>query len=89
MDGEQHAVRLSDRKWLEIDGVEHVDSFDDDSIVLVTRLGRLVIRGHELRIQQLDLEKGHFTAAGTVDAMTYTQPKKGADRGRNLKSWWR
>ncbi|MBX5467062.1 MAG: sporulation protein YabP [Firmicutes bacterium] len=89
MDAEQHAVRLTDRKWLEIDGVEHVDSFDDDSIVLVTRLGRLVIRGHDLRIHQLDLEKGHFSAAGTVDGMTYTQPRKGGEKQKPLRGFWR
>lgn len=84
----RHQLSLMARRQLAVDGVKHVDSFDDDSIVLSTDMGTLTIRGRNLRIHQLDLEAGRFTAEGEVDVMTYSQ-RRDLKAQSLLKKLWR
>ncbi|CAB1130107.1 conserved protein of unknown function [Candidatus Hydrogenisulfobacillus filiaventi] len=79
-DKRPHQLRLVSRQLLEIDGVTHVDSFDDDTIVLATEMGTLAIHGHNLRIQHLDLEHGTFQAAGEFNGLDYSQRRQGKPR---------
>lgn len=85
-----HTLGMRSRKELDIEGVERVESFNDDNIVVITVMGRLIIRGHNLHIQQLDLEKGRFSAQGEVDSLVYSQRSR--DKGRGGSNWqkiWR
>ncbi|AEJ38422.1 hypothetical protein TPY_0207 [Sulfobacillus acidophilus TPY] len=86
----EHAVSLVNRQTLTLQGVEHVDNFDDDTIVLNTTLGSLTIRGHNLRIQTLDLETGLFVAVGEFESIVYG--KKRPPSGDSSNAWkkiWR
>lgn len=84
-----HSIVLANRQTLTLEGVQHVDNFDDDTIVLATDMGLLTIRGHNLRIQSLDLEQGHFMAVGEFDAVVYGK-KKGRGQEQNVwKKMWR
>lgn len=85
-----HSINLQNRQRLSLSGVQHVDNFDDDTIVLSTNMGTLTIRGHNLRIQTLDLDQGLFEAAGEFDAVQYGR-KKGRS-SQNTSTWqklWR
>jgi sporulation protein YabP len=83
-----HRLELQARRTLMVQGVKHVDRFDDDTIVLVTEMGPLTIRGRNLRIHHLDLDRGEFAAEGEIDALTYTQ--RTHPGGRNpLQRLWR
>jgi len=73
---EGHALTLQARRNLAIGGVQQVNSFDESHIVLETLMGRLTLRGHNLKIQHLDLEHGEFEAVGEIDSLTYTQRAK-------------
>lgn len=85
-----HTITLVRRGHLTLTGIEHVDNFDDDSIVLVTDMGMLTIRGHKLRIQTLDLERGHFEATGDFDAVVYGRKKNSGTRNETIwKKMWR
>jgi sporulation protein YabP len=84
-----HAVALQNRQNLTLDGVEHVDNFDDDTIVLATTMGTLTIRGHNLRIQALDLERGHFEAVGEFDSVQYGRKKSSRVPGNAWQKLWR
>lgn len=85
----EHSVQLTTRSDLVISGVRHVDSFDDNHIVLDTEMGRLLVRGHTLKIQHLDLEAGDFAAVGEIDSMTYSQRAKSAGgRGAGWQKLW-
>ena len=80
-EGTPHSFTLGARRHLEVVGVTHVDTFTDDTIVLTTPLGTLTVEGKALRINQLDLEAGRFTADGEVDSLTYSRrrPKSGEE----------
>lgn len=86
----EHSITLLGRQTLSLEGVQHVDNFDDDTIVLSTTMGILTVRGHNLRIQTLDLDQGHFVAVGEFDALQYG--KKKGQRGSSQNTWqkiWR
>lgn len=88
-DKPQHSVALNNRKNIALQGVQHVDNFDDDTIVLSTTLGTLTIRGHTLRIQTLDLERGYFEAVGEFDSLQYGKKKPQRTQGSTWQKLWR
>ncbi|MBT9172257.1 MAG: Spore protein YabP [Syntrophomonadaceae bacterium] len=76
-----HRLVINNRETAEISGVLHVDSFDDCEVVLETERGLLAIRGDELRISQLNLERGELSLAGVVTEIAYAEEKRLRERG--------
>ena len=56
--GKSHKVLLANRKTGAFSGVVDVLSFDVSEILLETELGMLLIKGHDLHVNRLSLEKG-------------------------------
>jgi len=82
-----HSLSIANRERVQITGVVAVDSFDDEEVNLETEMGLLTIRGEELQIKQLDLEKGHFEISGFVSALQYASPRQRSvrqPRGRSF-----
>lgn len=46
---EQHDVTMKGRKHLDISGVKHVESFDNEEFLLETVMGMLSVRGQNLQ----------------------------------------
>ena len=74
MDG-PHELRLENRARLSVNGVREVESFDEESVVLHTTKGVLVIRG-QLHLQTLSIDGGQGAVDGTVDAMSYEEAQR-------------
>ncbi|MDW7674002.1 MAG: sporulation protein YabP [Bacillota bacterium] len=72
-----HQLTLAERKKLELSGVVHVESFDDDEVLLDTKLGGLIIKGKNLHVNQLDVVQGNLTIEGLVMAIQYVDDSKG------------
>ena len=66
-----HHVILEGRASLSVSGVEEVESFDENAIVMRTSLGTLVVRGEELHIEKLSLDGGDLRVEGMMDSLTY------------------
>ncbi|MDD4715419.1 MAG: sporulation protein YabP [Oscillospiraceae bacterium] len=66
-----HHVILEDREHLSISGVEDVESFDENAVVVYTCKGVLVVRGTDLRIDRLSLDGGDLSVEGMVDSLAY------------------
>ena len=82
----EHAVKLVDRKRLSLTGVEDVDCFNDQIVVLRTPLGTLTVAGAGLNVSKLSLEEGRVEIEGEVDALEYSGgKKKGGLWGRLLR----
>lgn len=79
-----HKLQVDNRKNGTMTGVTDVKSFDDKEIFLETRVGSLTIRGSELSISRLNLEKGEIDINGNIDSMVYT--KDGAAQGKGGKN---
>lgn len=74
-----HKMILNDRKGISITGVIDVVSFDSQEIILETECGLLLIKGNELHMNHLTLEKGEVNVDGTIDGLTYSDTA-GADK---------
>lgn len=66
-----HHVILEGRASLSVSGVEEVESFDENTIVMHTSQGTLIIRGENLHIEKLSLDGGDLKVEGDVDSLTY------------------
>ena len=66
-----HHIMLEGRSSLSVTGVEEVESFDENSVVMSTVKGTLVVRGDNLHIEKLSLDGGDLRVEGFVDSLTY------------------
>lgn len=80
----QHKIMLTNRKSCTINGVTDVLSFDPNEILLETDMGMLMIRGSELHVNRLTLEKGEVDIDGKVDSLTYSENGGYAAKGESL-----
>ena len=72
-----HHIILEGREELSVSGVEEVESFDENTIIMVTGKGTLVVRGEELHIEKLSLDGGDLRVEGLVDSLTYEDEARG------------
>lgn len=72
-----HNIIMENRKKLRISGVEDVDSFDEQNVIVYTALGQLVVRGKDLHICRLNLESGELQLEGEIAALAYTDNHAG------------
>ena len=69
----QHRIRLVNREVCAINGVSDMLSFDVGEVLLETEQGMLMIRGSELHVSRLTLEKGEVDIDGRIDSLTYSE----------------
>jgi len=81
---DNHEVLIVNREQVTIRGVLHVDSFDDQEIILDTDLGTLIVRGEDLHIKQLNLDDGSFSVEGLISGIQYTAGKAKGTKGKGL-----
>ena len=67
-----HNIIIDDRKKLTLSGVKDVISFDDETLLLETVLGRLTVKGAGLHIVNFDTASGDLFAEGKIYAAVYT-----------------
>jgi len=77
----KHSVSIRGRKQLNMEGVQHVESFDDSELVLETNMGMLILKGEGLHITQLSLETGSLAAEGFFSSLQYIE-SKGKNKGK-------
>lgn len=82
--GGQHRLVIENREHTEVTGVLHVDSFDDEEVIMETELGLLAVRGENLHIKHLNLDQGEVTIDGFVLELAYAEDKKSRSRGKGL-----
>ena len=64
-------VILESRKKLNISGVKNVVSFDEETLLLDTTLGRMTVKGEDIKIESFNTSSGDFSAVGTIHAIVY------------------
>lgn len=74
-----HRLTLEGREKLVVSGVEEVERFDENEIVMNTSEGALVVTGENLHIGKLSLDGGELHVDGRVEALSYEDA--GAARG--------
>ena len=67
-----HCVSVDERGAVSLTGVCDVDSFDEQTVILITTKGELTIKGAELRIGKLSTDTGEMSVEGKIDALIYS-----------------
>ena len=67
----QHRLELDGRERLLVTGVEEVERFDEEEIVMNTTAGTLVVGGSGLHIGKLNLDGGELHVDGTIHTLLY------------------
>lgn len=81
--GMTHRMSFDSRTAGTVTGVLDVHSFDEQEILLVTLEGKLLVKGEQLHVKQLNLEKGQVDLEGKINSLTYLT-KDGAKKGESL-----
>lgn len=81
-----HSLSMEKRKDCKITGVIEVCSFDENAMLMETTDGMLLIRGSDMHVSRLNLEKGEADIEGRVDMLQYTEKTSFAKKGEGLLS---
>ena len=81
-----HKVIITNRKSCAVSGVNDVLSFDEHEILLETEQGMLMIKGEELHVSRLTLDKGEVDIDGKVDSFTYSDMSASGKKNESLLS---
>ncbi len=73
---EAHELRLENREKLTVSNVQEVESFDENTVALLTGKGLLIIRGENLQLKSLSIDGGQVSVRGTVHSLDYEEPRK-------------
>ena len=81
-----HKVTMTNRKSCAINGVKDVLSFDEHEILLETEQGLLMIKGDELHVNRLTLDKGEVDVDGKIDSFTYSDVTNSSNKNESFFS---
>ncbi|HEY8363372.1 MAG TPA: sporulation protein YabP [Tissierellaceae bacterium] len=65
-------IIVEDRENMTVTGVEQVESFNENTIVLNTIKGGMVIKGENLSISKLNLDDGSVKIQGKINGINYS-----------------
>lgn len=66
------SLLLENKEVLNVTGVENVDSFNDEAVVLITNKGKLTIKGEKLNISKLNVDEGKLIVKGIINSLVYS-----------------
>ncbi len=79
-----HKLVVNNRKTSMVTGVLDVLAFDLNEVLLETEQGMLMVKGKDLHVNRLSLEKGEVDLAGHVDSFAYSDLQHNAKKGDNF-----
>ncbi len=79
-----HKLSMDNRKHLTLTGIKDVVSFDLTQILLESTLGMIHIKGSDIKVTRLSLEKGEVDIEGTVDSIVYSDVKDYGEKGKSI-----
>lgn len=71
-----HSISINDRKNVSLTGITDVGSFDENSVSLVTSCGELTVKGENLQVTELSLDRGIVSIEGIIIGIEYFEPRK-------------
>ena len=81
-----HKLVVNNRRTSLVTGVLDVLSFDLGEFLLETQQGMLMVKGSDLHVNRLSLEKGEVDLSGTIDSVAYSEVHPAAKTGENILS---
>ena len=65
-------------------GVREVVAFDEKQVVMDTDMGLLTLKGSDLHVSRLTVEKGEVDVQGSVDSLAYSSNEAYRKEGQSL-----
>ncbi len=72
----EQSIVLFNRSKLDVSGVSDVIGFDNETVVAETLLGRLTVKGQDLKVMGFTVETGDLKVEGNIAAIVFTEPTK-------------
>lgn len=79
-----HKLLLHNRHTGSFTGILDVLSFDVAEILLETEMGMLLIKGNDLHVNRLNLEKGEVDIEGDIKSFEYSDVPGTGTKGESL-----
>ncbi|MBC8531419.1 sporulation protein YabP [Gehongia tenuis] len=76
-----HSVFVENREKVTITGVDDVDSFNEEEVLLITEAGDITIAGEGLHIAKLNLDDGQLIVEGYLYAVEYSDGDTSSGKG--------
>lgn len=69
-----HALALDERARLNVTGVQEIERFDEQLVVVRTVKGELSVHGEGMKVDMLDKSGGTLHVTGRIDELVYSRP---------------
>lgn len=79
-----HKLVLNNRKTSMVTGVLDVLAFDLNEVLLETEQGMLMVKGKDLHVNRLTLEKGEVDLTGHIDSIAYSDVHQQGKKGESF-----
>lgn len=79
-----HRLNMEDRKRLEMTGISDVISFDLNKILLETDYGVVTVKGDNLHVNRLSVEKGELDIDGSIQSLEYSEVSSFGKKGESF-----
>ncbi len=79
-----HKLVINNRKTSMVTGVLDVLAFDLNEVLLETEQGMLMVKGKDLHVNRLSLEKGEVDLTGHIDSVAYSEVQQSSKKGDNF-----
>ena len=79
-----HKVSMINRQTCTISGVNDVISFDIHEILLETEQGMLMVKGTDLHVNRVNLEKGEIDLSGNIESISYSDIQSPGKQAESL-----
>lgn len=79
-----HKMMIHNRTSCNLTGVLDVLTFDVSQILVETEQGMLMIKGQDLHVNRLTLDKGEIDIEGRMDSFTYTDMAMQGNKSESL-----
>lgn len=79
-----HSCHLQNRAAVNLTGVREVVSFDENQVVMDTDMGLLTLKGKDLHVSRLTVEKGEVDVEGAVDSLAYSSNESYRKAGQSM-----
>ena len=67
----EHKLTITNRENIQLQGIEHIHSFNEKEIKMNTNMKTLIVKGNELHITHLDLNKKEIIIEGKITEVKY------------------
>lgn len=79
-----HNIIMENREKISMSGIKKVDNFDDQTIILLTEMGELTIKGENLHISKMDVDTGDLKVTGKIYGLIYNETQRGSSIFKRL-----